>query len=188
MNDYDKSLLNELSYGLLRRFASIEIDTPTNKDEEMSVVMERMTSSNTPNSFNQSITDEVIKTVTPQIDKFLDFMFEVRNKRKLGVSTSIDVAKYIIIGYALSSKRDRSEGDNIQWKLLNQSLVDYVLPQLDRIDLSTLIHIRNAANKQFRNDKTLVPEDIKIGFISKIEKMIADLEYMNRLFTSTEEE
>jgi MoxR-like ATPase len=188
MNDYDKSLLNELSYGLLRRFASIEIDTPTNKDEEMSVVMERMTSSNTPNSFNQSITDEVIKTVTPQIDKFLDFMFEARNKRKLGVSTSIDVAKYIVIGYALSSKRDRSEGDNIQWKLLNQSLVDYVLPQLDRIDLSTLIHIRNAANKQFRNDKTLVPEDIKIGFISKIEKMIADLEYMNRLFTSTEEE
>jgi hypothetical protein len=60
--------------------------------------------------------------------------------------------------------------------------------QLDRIDLSTLIHIRNAANKQFRNYKNLVPKDMKIGFISKIEKMIADLEYMNRLFTSPEKE
>jgi hypothetical protein len=58
------------------------------------------------------------------------FMFEVRNERKLGVSTSIDVAKYIVIGYALSSKSDRSEDDNIQWKLLNESLIDYVVPNL----------------------------------------------------------
>jgi MoxR-like ATPase len=32
MNDYDKALLNELSYGLLRRFAFVEVDTPANQD------------------------------------------------------------------------------------------------------------------------------------------------------------
>jgi hypothetical protein len=118
----------------------------------------------------------------------LNFYVRGKKQEKIRCLYLIDVAKYIVIGYALSSKSDRSEDDNIQWKLLNESLVDYVVPQLDRIDLSTLIHIRNAANKHFRNYKNLVPKDMKIGFISKIEKMIADLEYINRLFTSPEKE
>lgn len=33
MNDYDKSLLNDLSYGLLRRFAFVEIDIPQDKEK-----------------------------------------------------------------------------------------------------------------------------------------------------------
>ena len=33
MNDYDKSLLNELSYGLLRRFAFVEINVPNAEEK-----------------------------------------------------------------------------------------------------------------------------------------------------------
>ena len=52
-------------------------------------------------------------------------MLEIRNKRKLGVSTSIDVAKYIAVGYALGSKTNQDEDNDMQWKLLNEALVDY---------------------------------------------------------------
>jgi MoxR-like ATPase len=188
MNDYDKSLLNELSYGLLRRFAFVEIDTPTSKGEEMNVVVERVTNANSHDGIDHSIINEVIKIVTPQVDKFLDFMFEIRRKRKLGVSTSIDVVKYMVVGYALSSNTDHDEDNNIQWKLLNEALIDYILPQLDRIDLSTLTHIHRAANEKLLTDKNIIAEEVNIGFIAKLKKMIADLEYMNRLFTSPEKE
>ena len=52
MNDYDKTLLNELSYGLLRRFAFIEIDAPTSKEEEMEVILERVRDSTVREGFN----------------------------------------------------------------------------------------------------------------------------------------
>ncbi|MGA9151712.1 MAG: MoxR family ATPase [Candidatus Nitrosopolaris sp.] len=40
MNDYDKSLLNELSYGLLRRFAFVDIDIPDDKEKLKKVVVQ----------------------------------------------------------------------------------------------------------------------------------------------------
>jgi hypothetical protein len=43
-----------------------------------------------------------------------------------------------------------------------------------------------AASAKFQTDNNVMPDDIKMGFISKLEKMIADLEHMNRLFTSSE--
>jgi MoxR-like ATPase len=182
MNDYDKTLLNELSYGLLRRFAFIEIDTPTDKKQEMEVILERVRDNLVRPSFNQSTIDEIITRVTPQIDTFLDFILDARQRRKFGVSTSIDVVRYIVTGYTLSDNTDRNENENIRWSLLNEALVDYILPQLDRIDLSTLTHINKAANEKFLTDKNVPVEQIRIGFINRLTKMIQELEFMNKIF------
>jgi Cdc6-like AAA superfamily ATPase len=183
MNDYDKTLLNELSYGLLRRFAFIEIDTPTSKEEEMEVILERVTDSTVREGFNRSTLDEIIQLVTPQIDRFLDFMLEVRHMRKLGVSTSIDVVRYMVIGYALRAKTDHNEDENVRWSLLNEALIDYVLPQLDRIEFATLSHINKVANGKFLTDKNVVVEQIRTGFINRLTRMIKALELMNELFS-----
>jgi hypothetical protein len=182
MNDYDKTLLNELSYGLLRRFAFIEIDTPTSKEEEMEVILERVRDIAVREGFNRSVFDENIKLATLQIDRFLDFMLEVRQRRKLGVSTSIDVVKYVVIGYALSAKTDLNEDENIRWNLLNEALEDYILPQLDRIELPTLTHINKVANEKFLTDNKVIVEQIRTGFINQLTKMIQELELMNELF------
>jgi hypothetical protein len=45
-------------------------------------------------------------------------MFEIREKRKLGVSTSIDVSRYIAVSYVSTGKKDSRKDDNIKWKLL----------------------------------------------------------------------
>jgi MoxR-like ATPase len=185
MNDYDKSLLNELSYGLLRRFAFVEIDAPSNKYEEIKVVMERVETSDIYSDFNELITDEVTNVITPYIDKFLNFILKIRNKRKLGVSTSIDVAKYIAAGYALTNKSDLAEdGNSILWKLLNEALEDYLLPQLDRLDPGTLVYVKDEAYKTLLDDHGNVPDTIRKGFISKLENMISNLEYINGLFAT----
>jgi hypothetical protein len=41
MNDYNKSLLNELSYGLLSRFAFVEINISDDKGKVKNIVLER---------------------------------------------------------------------------------------------------------------------------------------------------
>ena len=130
-----------------RRFAFVEIDAPTNKNEEMDLLRERLGISIDHDGFSKLAADEVTRTISPQISKFLDFIFEVRNKRKLGVSTSIDVAKYLAVGCTLNRKKtDHDEDDtNMPWKLLNEALVDYVLPQLDRLDLDILAYVKEAS-------------------------------------------
>ena len=110
-------------------------------------------------------------------------MLEVRHKRKLGVSTSIDVVRYMVIGYALSTKTDHNEDENVRWSLLNEALIDYVLPQLDRIEFETLTHINKAANGKFLTDKNVVVEQIRTGFIIRLTRMIKALELMNELFS-----
>lgn len=103
--------------------------------------------------------------------------------RKLGVSTSIDVVRYMVIGYALSAKTDHNEDENVRWSLLNEALIDYVLPQLDRIEFATLTHINKVANGKFLTDKNVVVEQIRIGFIIRLTRMIKALELMNELFS-----
>jgi 5-methylcytosine-specific restriction enzyme B len=80
MNDYDKSLLNDLSYGLLRRFAFVEIGIPTDKNELKSVVKQRVINDlSTLNSFYEVKLPGILADVEEHIDKLIEFVYAIRN-------------------------------------------------------------------------------------------------------------
>lgn len=96
MNDYDKSLLNELSYGLLRRFAFVEIGIPLDKEKLKKVVIQRVNKD--LSTFDQALVVTTIDKNSIPITNFIDFILAISEKRKLGVSTVIDVIRYVISG------------------------------------------------------------------------------------------
>ena len=79
LNDYDKSLLNELSYGLLRRFAVVEVDVPSDKEKLKTVALERA-----------AIDLHIIVEKMPKdliensaISSFVDFIYDIQKRRKI---------------------------------------------------------------------------------------------------------
>ena len=99
MNDYDKSLLNDLSYGLLRRFAFVEIAIPEDKEKIKSIVVERVKQQ--LNALSESALEEGLINIKIQIDKFLDFMLNMREKRQIGLASYIDVVRYILFAVTI---------------------------------------------------------------------------------------
>jgi MoxR-like ATPase len=175
MNDYDKSLLNDLSYGLLRRFAFVEIGIPTDKKELKSVVEQRVINDlSTLNSFYEAKLPGILADVDEHIDKLIEFVYAIRNSRELGVSTIIDIIRYIVI-------RNLIEKEDNYWKLLNEALIDYVLPQLDRLDVTTLRLVETAIKNNFkdRNGNAVIETD---QLSQKLNYMILKLQGMTDLF------
>jgi hypothetical protein len=172
MNDYDKSNLNELSYGLLRRFAFVTIDGPGNKEAIKRIVSERVLASakDIDPVKAQAVIDRIQKDL---LDKFVDFIILITEKRNLGVSTLIDVIKYVVVGTIV-----REEPND--WKLLGEALVDYILPQLDRLDSVTLIAVREALVVFKLNDK--LPDSI-IPFADSLDEMIKKIQTVGELFS-----
>jgi MoxR-like ATPase len=174
MNDYDKSNLNELSYGMLRRFAFVEIDVPTDKQRLKAVVLERV-------SYDlarlNNISPDFLVQVNSIVSKFIDFIYSISERRKLGISTIIDVVRYIATGVAVRKEEN-------QWKLLNEAMIDYILPQFDRLDIDTLRHVHTAASSgimtEDNNNNTIRPEIRE--FIEKLQQMIAKLEEVSKVF------
>jgi len=105
------------------------------------------------------------------LDKFFDFLHETRKRRNIGLSTSIDVIRYLIAGM-ISMKKE-------PWTLLDESLTDYILPQLDRLEIETLRHIFGAAQNIFAGGED---EPHCTVFISKLDDMIKNLGQMDKLF------
>jgi MoxR-like ATPase len=177
MNDYDKSLLNELSYGLLRRFAYVEIDNPRDKDVEKSVVIQRIRERLQGSqrfdevSFNEATTQKAVLVV----DRFLDFTFRVRASRKIGVATSIDALEYVIAGLTILGRSD-------PWALLNEALIDYFLPQLDRLDLEVIRTVHSASMDVFRLDDAPIKQ--LDDFNARLNSMIKELEDLDKLFAT----
>jgi MoxR-like ATPase len=168
MNDYDKSLLDELSYGLLRRFAFVGIDNPAEKEAEIRVVAERVRLD--LSRFQKTHIDQALASLQGQIEGYLTFMHEIRRKRNIGISSTIDVVRYLVSCHIVSGK----DG----WEALDEALVDYILPQFDRLDLETLKHTSNAAQIQFKQDgNELTPE-----FLLKLEKMVSRIRDRDTLF------
>jgi MoxR-like ATPase len=176
MNDYDKSLLNELSYGLLRRFAFVEIDNPNEKEKEESVVRERIIRE--LGEREMKIEEKAFDNISQQENAFMNFIMKARGFRKFGVSTSIDVIRYLITSTAVTNEDP--------WILLDSALTDYVLPQVDRLDLGTLRGILESARIAFNNKEGKPVPVIEAGFIRKLEALISKLEQVNKLFVSDE--
>jgi MoxR-like ATPase len=158
MNDYDKNLLlTELSYGLITRFAFVDIK-PDEKKEEESVKKQIIEN-------NLELTEKDWDSCSEEIKKFFEFTKEVRKSRMIGVRTTIDVIRYMI--YA--STHDPSK-NNLNY--LDEALCDYLLPQFDRLDKKTIEETEKASKKM----------RVK-GFTDGLTQMKKDLEKMSNLFT-----
>ena len=142
MNDFDKNLLlSELSYGLISRFAFVSITPDIKKETE--VVKRKV----------EKFLDENVnyhEYIDP-IETYFKFINAVRNQRKIGVRTSIDVIKYLIIS-TKNNLAHNDDGDNYKWIALNEALCDYVLPQFDRLDSKTIKDVLLYANEHLNNN------------------------------------
>ena len=171
MNDYDKSLLNELSFGLLRRFAFVEIDIPRDKEKLKQVVVQRVNKD--LSAFDQAVVVATINKNSIPITNFIDFILAISEKRKLGVSTVIDVIRYVIAGTLIRKEENA-------WKLLCEAMIDYVIPQIDRLDSDTLSHVMSKCSIFKGSDDSVIPE---IGiFVSKLDEMKSKLQQLENLF------
>ena len=174
MNDYDKSILNDLSYGLLRRFAFVEIDIPKDGSALKDMIIQRI-KNDLSNLDSDSVLDRHISEVNEITEKFVDFVYEISQMRKLGVSTMLDVIRYIIAGIIVRNEQN-------YWKLFNEAMIDYVLPQFDRLDIDTLRHVKNTSLAKFRTIESSEPIPEVQPFLTNIEKMLKRLEELSDIF------
>ena len=155
MNDFDKNLLlTELSYGLITRFAFVDIE-PDENQEVKSVKMQIVG--------QNDIEDKDYEACKDEITKYFTFINKVREVRMIGVRTCIDIIRYMVS----ASKNHPDERKNY----LDEAMCDYLLPQFDRLDRKTLDKTQNAA--RILGTKK---------FTEGLEKMIAELDRVMATF------
>ncbi len=175
MNDYDKSLLNDLSYGLLRRFAFVEIAIPEDKEKIKSIVIERVKQH--LSVLNEPALEEGLFNSKIQIDKFLEFMLIIREKRQIGLASYIDVVRYILFAVMILKTQP--------WKAMNEALIDYIVPQFDRLDVETLDFASKSAITIFTIDGINTITDLQ-PFLLSISDKLRKLQDLDRVFNITE--
>ena len=139
MNDFDKNLLlTELSYGLITRFAFVDIE-PEIEKEKQSVKLQIVG--------RNDIEDKDYEICKDEITKYFTFINKVREVRMIGVRTCIDIIRYMVS----ASKNHPTERKNY----LDDAMCDYLLPQFDRLDRKTLETTKDAVEslgtKKFTN-------------------------------------
>jgi len=156
MNDYDKNLLlTELSYGLITRFAFVDIKPDENKEKES---VKKQIIEN-----NEALTEKDWDFCSDEIQKFFEFNKKVREWRMIGVRTTIDVIRYMI-----SASKDTNEK---KLDYLDEALCDYLLPQFDRLDGKTIEETEKASQKMAAK-----------GFTEGLAKMRKDLEAKSNIW------
>jgi hypothetical protein len=80
-----------------------------------------------------------------QIDTYYKFIDEVREKRLIGVRTSLDVIRFLVNG-----SNTRADPDN--WKLLSYAFSDYILPQFDRLDREIIQHVLEVSERYLQHN------------------------------------
>lgn len=184
MNDYDKSLLNDLSYGMLRRFAFVEIDIPKDKQAMKYMVIKRI---KTDISFidKDNKLDSVLIEIDELIEQIITFFYDMSKVRKLGVSTILDIVRYIVNGRIIRGELDSG-------KLLVEAMIDYIIPQFDRLDVDTLRTVKDAKFAKF-NEFEGEDDDGKVNttvsltpqletFTERIQGMLDKLEKLGKIF------
>jgi hypothetical protein len=156
MNDYDKNLLlTELSYGLITRFAFIDIEPNQNKEKE--------SVKNQIIDGGLDIEEDDWDFCSDDIQKFFEFTKEVRKWRMIGVRTTIDVIRYMVYASKNANDTNKKKSD-----YLDEALCDYLLPQFDRLDKKTIEETEKASQKM----------GVK-RFTEKLMQMRKDLEGMS---------
>lgn len=175
MNDYDKTLLNDLSYGLLRRFAFVEINLPKDRQTVKEILIERVKGDLI--GIDRGVVSKGLSKIQVQLDKFIDFMLAIKSKREIGLSSYIDVIRYLLHGVAIMRVEP--------WQSLNEALIDYILPQFDRLDTATLSSAYEFALDNFGDEKRKTPPLLD-PFIINLKGKIERLQSLNKLFSVSE--
>ena len=166
MNDFDKNLLlTELSYGLITRFAFVDIKPEIDKEKES--VKLQIVGSN-------SIEDEDYEIMEEEINEYFTFINKVRLVRMIGVRSNIDIIRYMV------SASNKNPNEAMK-RFLDEAMCDYLLPQFDRLDRKTLDETKNAAIILFHE------KNFKSKFTEGLEKMIAELERIMAAFENNDE-
>ena len=159
MNDFDKNLLlTELSYGLITRFAFVDIEPDRDKEKES--VKVQIVGRN-------KIEDTDYEACKGEITGFLTFINKVRDVRMIGVRTCIDVIRYMV-----TASKNHSDGRK---DYLDEAMCDYLLPQFDRLDRRTLEETKKAT-------KGLGAKKFTDG----LQKLLDDLERIMAAFDDVE--
>tara|TARA_Y100001936_G_C16081983_1_gene678549 strand:- start:1347 stop:2426 length:1080 start_codon:yes stop_codon:yes gene_type:complete len=152
MNDHDKNLLlTELSYGLITRFAFIDIEPDKEKEKES--VKKQIING------ELGIEEEDWENCKKEINSYFGFIEKIRQiPRMIGVRTTIDVLRYVIY----SSKSNSSKTlDNKEF--LDEALCDYLLPQFERLDKKIIVETekasKNLGTKKFTDRLTKMREE-----------------------------
>jgi len=150
MNDYDKNLLlTELSYGLITRFAFVDIKPDEGKEEES---VKKQIIEN-----DEAITEKDWDSCSKEIKDYFEFNKKVREWRMIGVRTTIDVIRYMI---SASKDTNKKKED-----YLDEALCDYLLPQFDRLDAKTIEETEDASQimnaKRFTEGLTKMKKDLE---------------------------
>lgn len=174
MNDYDKSLLNELSYGLLRRFAFVEINVPTEKKKIIDIVTQRAKLD--LKDLDAKLLDNSASKIEIQVDKFVEFLISISEKRQIGISSYIDVIRYTLYGISIANANP--------WNIMNDALIDYILPQFDRLDFDTLDFAHKSALEVFKNENGTLAE--LQPFFNTLNNKVKTMQNLNKLFTTEE--
>ncbi|WP_287583938.1 AAA family ATPase [Candidatus Borrarchaeum sp.] len=146
MNDYDRSLLTELSYGLRRRFAFVELPCPE-KEQEIRIMKERTQLFLTKEcelydikSFDAHWNDLEFQNA---LKSYLEFINSIRSVRVVGTATSIDIAKFLFYEIWID------EHIESPFEALDNALVDLILLQFDRLDLEIYNHSLQKGEESF---------------------------------------
>lgn len=165
MNDFDKNLLlTELSYGLITRFAFIDVE-PNSEEEQESIKHQILNKSS-------NFIEEDYSNCNTQIISYFNTIKNIREKRMIGVRTSRD-----IIRYTVSTSTSKKSEDS--WKFLDEAMCDYLLPQLDRLDRDTIEHVKKSVEDNMSELK-----DAKYDFIKKLNKMEDQLTRISNILGS----
>lgn len=108
---------------------------------------------------------------------YFDFIERVRAKRMIGVSTSIDIIKYLAFQCKLQGAEVPGRDP---WKDLDQALLDYLLPQFDRLDTETIRHVKESTTTSLgsADGNSKVPL-----FQARVTDMLTKLQELDRLFS-----
>lgn len=94
------------------------------------------------------------------------------------MSSYIDIVRYILFGTSITKTNP--------WVATNEALVDYVIPQFDRLDFDTLNLAYDIATKTFMIDDKPIAE-LK-PFLDSLNEKLRKLQELNKLFNISEGE
>ena len=119
-----------------------------------------------------------LSEIRTQIDMVTEFVYGIREKRQIGLSSYIDIVRYILFGTSITKTNP--------WVATNEALVDYVIPQFDRLDFDTLNLAYDIATKTFMIDDKPIAE-LK-PFLDSLNEKLRKLQELNKLFNISEGE
>ena len=163
LNTSDKHFLHQLSDALKRRFAIIEITTPSFEQKNLELFYIVKKSSVNLDRIHTTIKvddskSEIVKGSDPETEKILETLYHLmiflREIKPLGTALLISMFRFMVVNHTLTNNWQKS---------LDMALTSFVIPQLESLQYWTLKIIRAVycqdVGQFFKNDLKIQKED-----------------------------